>query len=271
MSKLVPFLLSFMISTLAMAQPVVTKNPVSQQICIDTCGMLSVEVNSSLPVTYQWQQGPSTSIFIDIAGETGSTYTMCPDTLEAPATVYVRCKITDVNNNEVFSSFATVTLDSCAAPIADFTFTFEQANVCFTNTSKHAESIIWNFGNNVIDDSNNDTPCNDYVTPWFYDVTLYAVNDYGSDEITRTIDLVGLQEVNSKFETFPNPVKDVWNIEGRAQIKSITLIDMLGNVVFITNPQSTRARVDMTDMPSGVYQVVVDTDDQRLTQKIVKR
>ena len=109
--------------------------------------------------------------------------------------------------------------------------------VCFTSTSQNAETLIWNFGNGKTNANNVTSPCSDYDVVWQYDVSLFAFNDHGSDSVLKTISLVGLDEVSSTTKIFPNPASDVLYIQSMAQIKSIRMFNINGDVVEVDEEQ----------------------------------
>lgn len=254
-----------------LAQPVITSNPKDASLCLDSCVMLTAKAVGS-NVTYQWQQDTG-GAFVNIATTSAATDTLvvCQDSGAAPDSAHYRCIATDDNGFSDTTNVATVYIDSCLAPVADFTFTFEQANVCFTNTSLRANSIIWNFGDGNTDNTNNNTPCNDYGTAWYYDVTLYAYNDHGSDEKTVTLDLVGLEEAMNHMEIFPNPVVDEVKIKTIMPIDQVHVVDILGNAVLSLESIPNIASIDCTSLPAGSYVLLIKTHDQWMQHRLIKQ
>ena len=270
MKKLLP-IIAVIISFTAFSQPVITANPQNVTNCIDSCIMLRVAANG-MNLTYQWQ-ADNGSGFQDVlfASGTNDTLTVCDTGSAAPSSLDYRCIVSDGNGNTVSSNSAAVNLDSCLAPVADFTFTFDLANVCFTNTSTNATSVLWNFGDGTTDNSNNNNPCNDYGTPWYFDVTIYAYNDYGSDSKTMTIDLVGLQELSTSFDVFPNPMSDVLNINSEIRISSVEIVDMNGRVLISQNDLGRSNQVSVSDLSTGIYTMVIESNDGIMYHKLVKQ
>ncbi len=260
------------LSTLSVfAQPVITSNPQSVTSCVDSCVMLRVAANG-MNLSYQWQEDDGGG-FVDMTSATAMSdiLTVCDSGATAPSSVNYRCVVTDGNANTVASNSATITLDSCLAPVADFTFTFDQADVCFTNTSTNAETVLWNFGNNMTDETNNNTPCVDYGTPWYFDVTIYAYNDFGSDEKTMTIDLVGLEELSSSFDVFPNPTQNIIYIQAGSKIESIRLIDLNGRTMLTNAAPTSKTQINIESLASGVYTMVIASEEGLMYHKVVKQ
>ena len=264
-------LTAVLFSFCAFSQPVITANPQNVTNCVDSCVMLRVAANGT-NLSYQWQQDNGNGFQdVSFALGTNDTLTVCDTGQIAPSSDDYRCIVSDGNGNTVVSNSATVSLDSCLAPIADFTFTFEQANVCFTNTSTNATTVLWNFGDGSSNSSNSNTPCNDYGTPWYFDVTLYAYNDHGSDSKTMNIDLVGLQELSAAFDVYPNPMSDLVNVTSDERIIAIDIIDLNGRVLISQSNVNRNAQVNVSNLPSGVYTLVIKSDNGSNFHKLVKQ
>lgn len=266
------FTLAFVAISLSLvSQPVITKNPKDAQNCVDSCALLDVSATGS-PLRFQWQQDTGTGFFnIGALDYWNDSLFVCSEGLEAPSSATYRCVVVDDNGDSVISNSATVTLDSCLEPIADFTFTFEQANVCFTNTSQNATTILWNFGDGSTDVENNETPCNDYGTAWYYDVTLYAYNDYGSDEKTMTIDLVGVEELSENFDVYPNPMSNTLYISSSISFDQVTILDMNGRVIYSQVATSQSETIDVQSLSVGIYTLVIASEESIMYHKLVKQ
>jgi PKD repeat protein len=258
-------------TTSVLAQPVITKNPKDAQNCVGGTVLLDVAATGS-PLRFQWQRDTGSGFFnIGSLDYWNDSLFVGSAGLEAPSSETFRCVVVDDNGDSAISKSATVTLDSCLAPVADFTFAFVQAEVCFTNTSTNATTVLWNFGNGTTDETNNDTPCEDYGTPWYYNVTLYAFNDHGSDEKTMTIDLVGLEELSSSFDVFPNPTQNIIYIQSDAKIESIRLIDLNGRTMLTNVAPTSKTQINIESLASGVYTMVIASEEGLMYHKVIKQ
>lgn len=252
-----------------MAQPVITSNPKNTTNCIDSCSMLRVAAMGN-GLTYQWQADKGNG-FMNMSGASATNDTLIVCTDSAQTNIDYRCIVSDNNNNTVASNAATVVTDSCLAPIADFTYTFEQTNVCFTNTSKNATTVIWNFGDGKTDETNNNAPCNDYGVAWYYDVTIYAYNDYGMDQKTIAMDIVGLEELSNAFSIYPNPASDMLRVKSTQPLESIQLIDIKGQVVLSKSKVSNDEVIDISSLSTGVYTMLILSKEKSMFHKVVKQ
>jgi uncharacterized ubiquitin-like protein YukD len=68
-----------------------------------------------------------------------------------------------------------------------------------------------------------------------------------------------------KFNVYPNPFVDFINIEG--EVKSISIFDLTGKLVLFDNSRSDNPTVDVSNLDSGTYLLVIN---DRKTIKIVK-
>ncbi|MEX2596744.1 MAG: T9SS type A sorting domain-containing protein [Salibacteraceae bacterium] len=255
----------FMI-TASMAQPVITKNPVDAIVCIDSCVSFSVSaVGNSL--SYNW-------FVADSAAPTlvgvGNSIELCDSLVQYDQHEFY-CIVVDNNGDSATSSSASLTLDSCLAPIADFEFVWNHMEICFESTSKRAETVFWLFGDGKTDANNNDSICHTYDTKELYYVKLIAFNDYGEDEIEKPIDLLSAEELDASesFSFFPNPAINVVNIQSSERIESLQLFSVDGSLVRMMGIQSTSARIDINELDAGVYIMKVHTASDIIQQRIL--
>ncbi|MEZ4722704.1 MAG: T9SS type A sorting domain-containing protein [Flavobacteriales bacterium] len=254
------------------AQPVITKNPVSQMVCADTCINLIVKAVgiSSASYVYTWQADQGSGFAdINFSGEGFDTLELCGNSVIAPKTINYRCIVFDTNDFSDTSNAAVISYDSCSLPIADFDISFSSVTErCFTNTSKHANNVTWSFGDGVTESV--DTPCHNYDSQWIFDVTLYAFNNYGSDKKTVTLDLLSVAELESRFSIYPNPVADKLYIDSDIHIESAQLYDLKGQLVTSSETQTDGYLVNTASLPSGVYNLILSAGGQLTCRKIVK-
>jgi hypothetical protein len=81
----------------------------------------------------------------------------------------------------------------------------------------------------------------------------------------------------NKFETdsvlvYPNPAKDILNIESRQkQLETITIVDLLGKTVRSATITDMQARIDLSPLANGLYLVKITAADESHVFKIVKK
>jgi len=75
----------------------------------------------------------------------------------------------------------------------------------------------------------------------------------------------------SQFTFYPNPVKDILNIQSETEMRNIEIHDLTGKKVF-TQPMSSKVgKVNMSELTPGVYIIKVKTTETTQSFKIVKK
>lgn len=72
------------------------------------------------------------------------------------------------------------------------------------------------------------------------------------------------------FSLYPNPVKDVLNIDSKKEINAVTVYDILGKTVIQKTGTAKNMQVDMSHLTSGAYLVKITIDNTSKTFKILK-
>ncbi|WP_445722271.1 GEVED domain-containing protein [Flavobacterium sp.] len=74
----------------------------------------------------------------------------------------------------------------------------------------------------------------------------------------------------SGFSAYPNPVKDILNLEYTSGITSVKVFNLLGQEVLSKTLNAASAKVDMSQLNSGAYIVNVEIEGAMQTIKIIK-
>ncbi|MDT8346523.1 MAG: fibronectin type III domain-containing protein [Flavobacteriaceae bacterium] len=72
------------------------------------------------------------------------------------------------------------------------------------------------------------------------------------------------------FSFYPNPVKDVLNIDSFELVNDVTVINMLGQIVVQTQPNVAQAQINLGNLSAGTYLVRVSTDEGTRTVRVIK-
>ena len=160
-------------------------------------------------------------------------------------------------------------------PVASFTFTSNELEITFTNTSINASSYLWDFG-----DSNTETaenPVYTYASSGDYSVVLTAYSDY-CGEVTDTQSLSITTGINSiEFgdiaRIYPNPSKGIFYFVANSNLNNnliVKIIDVNGQVIYI-NYQITKTieKIDLSNYAKGIYFIQVRSDKYSSTEKII--
>jgi len=81
-----------------------------------------------------------------------------------------------------------------------------------------------------------------------------------------------IKRENKEISIFPNPVLDDLNINTDDIIRSLSIFDMRGKLVYSkSNYNSSTFSLSIGDWMSGVYTVVLNVADKKVTEKFSKK
>ena len=95
---------------------------------------------------------------------------------------------------------------------------------------------------------------------WMNTPAYFAIDDIA-------FGFAGVEELEIAIETFPNPVKDILTEKGDAG--TLTLTNLNGQVVYSTAHQSM-TKVDMSNLPNGIYLLKLENATGVVNRKIIK-
>jgi hypothetical protein len=103
-------------------------------------------------------------------------------------------------------------------------------------------------------------------------VTNLNTNCYTQDEAEVVLLLNSNNfEKNADLKIFPNPVTDILNIENEFQINSIKVYNQLGQMVFGKEINNNNTQLELSNINSGIYNVLIETEKGTFNHKIVKK
>jgi hypothetical protein len=70
---------------------------------------------------------------------------------------------------------------------------------------------------------------------------------------------------------YPNPANDVLNINAKGVIESISIVNMIGQNVMTFSPNETSSRLDISQLPSGIYVVTSTVEGVESSAKFIKK
>jgi hypothetical protein len=109
------------------------------------------------------------------------------------------------------------------------------------------------------------------------EVLLVNVFEYGNNNFgTFQVSAYDASLSSNSFDTnaflaYPNPVKDVLNLEYNSEISSVRVMNLLGQEVISRNINANATQVDMSQLSAGAYIVNVIVGDAVKTIKVVKQ
>jgi hypothetical protein len=104
------------------------------------------------------------------------------------------------------------------------------------------------------------------------------VSNNGTELRTLVLSSTDYEEIKqiesevSKLDVFPNPTNGILTIKDdfKDEFRSVSLYNSLGSKILSKNYNSNNYRLDITDLPSGVYMLVITTDNGVQKQQIIK-
>ncbi len=113
-------------------------------------------------------------------------------------------------------------------------------------------------------------------TPLINGTTYYASQTInGCESQDRFPVIVQVNLSNEAFDTIgivysPNPVIDILNIKASTILKHAKICNVLGQTVFQQRFNSNDIQLNMSDVPTGTYFVIVEADNRKETFKVLK-
>jgi len=166
-------------------------------------------------------------------------------------------------------------------PIADFISDTTQIvngdSVQFTDLSTNDPTgWEWQFEGATPGTSNEQNPVIIYNTPGNWDVTLVVTNIYGSDTLIIsdyiTVDpATGITIQNGiQIIIYPNPAKDKIFISSCTNIESVSIFDNYGQEVIRQICNIKQIEINIADLPTGIYFILLKNSEDNLIRKIIK-
>ena len=213
------------------------------------CSGDTVILSSSTADSYVWSTGQTTQSIALTASSANITVT----------TVNV-----NACNGVGMSQPTSVTFT--ATPTAAGSFTTSGNVATFANTSTGAGSYSWDFGD--FSNSSASAPTHAYAANGAYTVTLTAINGNCTSTTSFTVNIsVALDELQGiTLNLYPNPANQEVNIAlNGAALESVVIVDQFGRTVKV----SKASNINVSDLASGVYQVILYTDKGNITRRLV--
>ena len=238
------------------------------------CAPLEVaftDMSTNDPTSYGWVfegGSPATSTEANpiITYETGGIYDVSVTMTNAAGT-----------STKVFEDFIIVR----DVPLTSFDFASPVGGtVSFINTTPigTADSFIWDFGDGNTSDEEN--PTHTYATSGSFTVTLTAINECGSKEITDVVEITisNIEEIGvlEEFAIYPNPFNESISLKvgfSESVNSNIEITDQLGRVIKtidLPNQRKIDKLIILDNIPSGVYILKLKVGNEFTQYKLIK-
>jgi PKD repeat protein len=144
----------------------------------------------------------------------------------------------------------------------------------FTDLSlNNPEEWYWEFEGAIPATSSNQNPVVSYELPGVYTVSLTVSNAAGTDVMIKE-DFITVEEVigvsekqDNQMAIYPNPAKDYIYLKSILEIKSVSVYDLLGNLVMFEKIDSKLKTLNLVALDNGLYFLKIDTNDQSFSRK----
>lgn len=163
-------------------------------------------------------------------------------------------------------------------PEAAFTWDQQDGVVAFDNSSQHADTYLWTFGDNA--ESTEENPIHEYSESGEFVVTLIASNDCGADTVSGQLEIILINTEQplfiEDFRLYPNPGSGAVYLEMGGQPRpevQFDLFDMLGRRIYRQQENfqsgSLKTFFDWTHLPSATYILEVNSGNESGRWKII--
>lgn len=225
-------------------------------------GTLTLNATSNIG-TLNWYNAPSGGILLS----TGTSFTT--PVISNSTTYYV-----EVTNGSCTSSRVAVTasINPIAAPTGFANQTFcagETVGLILVNGS----NIIWYdapTGGNVIP---NETALVSGTT-YYASQTITTCESLTRLAVTMTLGgCLGIDDFEkNNIKIYPNPTRDIVNIESTKQIKNVEVVNMIGQVLYVKEFNSIQDFIDLSNLPTATYILRIKVDDGGIKiSKVIKK
>jgi len=111
---------------------------------------------------------------------------------------------------------------------------------------------------------------------WATEGTVDDTEDYDFHISNFKVDLhavLGIEELREivGFKAYPNPVTDELTVSAQNEIKSLSIVNMLGQTIRTVTPNSRNYKLNLADLTSGIYFIKASVNTTEGTFRIVKK
>jgi hypothetical protein len=91
------------------------------------------------------------------------------------------------------------------------------------------------------------------------------------DALSFTFPPVNVEELKSNnVEIYPNPCFDFLNFTSEKNVRSVEVLTLSGDIIYVKQNMEGASKLDMRDLPKGLYILRFSSDEAIFQQKIVK-
>lgn len=134
----------------------------------------------------------------------------------------------------------------------------------------------WDFNNDGTEDSNEQNPTFTYETGGLYSVALTVTNQTGNTfKILKkdyiNVGTVGVETIQeNNFVCYPNPTKNVINVQSKDELSSIRIFNVNGQTVYEDLTTTAKFQtIDLSSFRKGVYFMELNSEKETKRVKVV--
>jgi hypothetical protein len=189
-----------------------------------------------------------------------------------------------VQNNMGCFDRDTITVTVRPEPAVNSIAVMDNGSNTYTFNAIGAQNIVnwaWDFGDGSTAPSGTGLPVpqqlHQYSTPGDYTVTLTLSNECNEIVTSKQIKIqptgIGdLSALQKELKLYPNPGKSavmLSSYNGALKIKEVVLYNLMGQQVYkASSLKGGEHRIDVSVLPAGIYNVVIDTDKGVANKKL---
>ncbi len=125
----------------------------------------------------------------------------------------------------------------------------------------------------IVNNFNNDSTLNNAHIPAGTTTIVWTATDGNGNTTSCSFNVTvniafGLNDISNNISIYPNPTSNIINIRSDVEITNIVITDITGKILHQSN---TDKSFDISEMDAGIYLVKVQTKDNILIEKIIKK
>ncbi len=163
-------------------------------------------------------------------------------------------------------------IDYCAPHTAIYSHQNQGPTVQFTIPGGPSMSFLWNFDDGNYSEEQN--PAHTYASNGTYNVCLNVGGPCGGNMYCSPVQVTGASSLGTDntleklIKVYPNPAKEHLVIESHHQLTQIRLTDLTGKVVAVHNSVGDKFKINVTNLPSGLYFLELSANGERIVKKV---
>lgn len=103
----------------------------------------------------------------------------------------------------------------------------------------------------------------------YYVTAMYSVGESDPSNTVQVVITSVIDNEESLVNIYPNPARDMLNIELPDDVQLVTIMNPVGQMVYSNHLKSGKTTIDLNGFMSGVYFIQISTENGKITKRIV--